>query len=170
MWKIADFGLTVEGSLEPKKTKYRRGTACYRAPEILGSDPKFTQKVDLWALGCILYELVIKTKLFLSDYDIFQYANAQNRNIPIFPFSKTVNFFLWKMIRDLLQVDVNKRPLAVTVANTLSKFPVGLNNLPDRFDWVTGGDQELKQVRSLGAGKTGQVHEVRPPFALTDTV
>jgi len=55
--KIGDFGLSK--TLESKKyieTKSKRGTSCYMAPEILLNEP-YNTRSDLWALGCILYEL-----------------------------------------------------------------------------------------------------------------
>ena len=56
--KIGDFGLSK--ALESKKyietESDRGGTLYYTAPEILTNQP-YNTRSDLWALGCILYEL-----------------------------------------------------------------------------------------------------------------
>jgi len=47
-----------------------RGTGGYRAPELIRDIHQFTNKVDIWALGCILQELTNKSKAFKDDWDI----------------------------------------------------------------------------------------------------
>jgi serine/threonine protein kinase len=55
LWKIADFGLTSEAvSGVAVTTKYSRGTAGYRAPELLDEYSKYTSKVDM---GTRVYSL-----------------------------------------------------------------------------------------------------------------
>jgi len=78
-WKIADFGLTVEGSSSiAQTTNYSRGTSGYRAPELLSegtmSAIRYTNKVDIFAIGCILFELVFRTKAFREDFAVLQYS------------------------------------------------------------------------------------------------
>src|ERR1700732_4876216 len=69
LWKIADFGLTSDAVTgEPVTTERGRGTSGYRPPELLAKDAKYTYKVDIWALGCILYELSIKKRAFVDDW------------------------------------------------------------------------------------------------------
>ena len=38
----------------------RTGTRFYRAPEIILCDPKYDYAVDIWAVGCILGELLLR--------------------------------------------------------------------------------------------------------------
>ena len=48
-------------------------TLWYRAPEILLGQAKYTFAVDMWAVGCIFAELVLKKPLFMgSGYEIEQ--------------------------------------------------------------------------------------------------
>jgi len=49
---------------------FSNGTPCYRAPELLRTAPTYTNKVDIWGLGCILYELLFEQKLFNSDWEV----------------------------------------------------------------------------------------------------
>src|ERR1700736_3080424 len=154
--------MTVEGSSKrAKTTKYRAGTASYRAPEILAMSPKFTQKVDLWALGCIVYELVTCEKLFHGDHEIMRYA-ADERvlEMPIFPFSKSDNFCLLDLIRDLLSVDPNNRGSAEALIERFRQLPIQSAGQIDPFSYVTAGDEELGHVRRIGSGGFGSVYEV----------
>jgi mitogen-activated protein kinase 15 len=63
--KVADFGLarsiaSIEGKMEDEEqvlTEYV-ATRWYRAPEILLASTKYTKGVDMWAVGCIIGELL----------------------------------------------------------------------------------------------------------------
>lgn len=55
------------------------GTACYRAPEVIGKS-LYNCKSDIWALGCILYELLVGEKLYSSDWDMW---GKVERNEPL---------------------------------------------------------------------------------------
>src|SRR5437016_3900964 len=79
VWKISDFGLTSEGSTTAASTTVDcSGTPGYRAPELVvdGKEEKeFTNRVDIWALGCILYELAIGKKAFKDDFELVGYQS-----------------------------------------------------------------------------------------------
>src|SRR5271154_5664176 len=78
-WKLADFGISTAGTAKRLiATKDARGTERYRAPEILFSEPSvpsYTNKVDIWGLGLILYQLFTGKNAFQSDFDIMQYRS-----------------------------------------------------------------------------------------------
>src|SRR5579859_6757823 len=59
-------------------TRYSRGTECYRAPELLKNGAEYNNKVDIWALGCILHELIVGSKPFSDDFHVHQYASTTN--------------------------------------------------------------------------------------------
>jgi serine/threonine protein kinase len=67
VWKIGDFGTTTEGTSKRLiPTPQQRGTRAYMPPEIL-RDPEramFNNKTDIWALGCIMWEMMFGEKLF----------------------------------------------------------------------------------------------------------
>jgi len=83
-WKIGDFGTCSEAtSKRLNTTRDSRGTNCYRAPEILpdaaASDrPAFNHKADIWALGCIAFEILHGHKLFSSDWALME-ATLMNK-------------------------------------------------------------------------------------------
>ena len=77
-WKVADFGLTCEGtSTAHIFTDFSHGTPGYRAPELLKDDgASFTNKVDIWAMGCILFELATGAKPFVTDFAVSEYSRG----------------------------------------------------------------------------------------------
>ena len=71
--KIGDFGI----SKHCYSTKTYVGTQYYKAPEILNGNV-YNNKVDIWALGCILYELFTLEKCFYCEYEIGFINNILN--------------------------------------------------------------------------------------------
>ncbi|THU76766.1 kinase-like protein [Dendrothele bispora CBS 962.96] len=67
--KVCDFGLarsvttTVDSRGGKLMTEYV-ATRWYRAPEIMLSNKRYTKAVDIWAIGCILAELLNRLPLF----------------------------------------------------------------------------------------------------------
>ena len=101
-------------------TRYARGTSSYRAPELVKTGT-FTNKVDIWALGCILYEVVTLQKAFSSDNEVYDYflqysytgerlrlpldlGNYQNEEFEV---------SMGELIHKMLEVDSSLRPSAV---------------------------------------------------------
>jgi serine/threonine protein kinase len=74
-WKLVDFGLTCEVTSKTlQSTEFANGTPGYRAPELLNEEKyTYNDKVDIWAMGCILYELVVGKKLFPSDLTVLEH-------------------------------------------------------------------------------------------------
>src|SRR5437762_14109498 len=73
-WKITGFALTSLSSKSdlPQMTENGRGTAGYRSPELV-SGACYSTKVDIWALGCVAYEILTRTKAFEDDYEVYSY-------------------------------------------------------------------------------------------------
>ncbi|OQD79040.1 hypothetical protein PENANT_c065G03080 [Penicillium antarcticum] len=69
--KICDFGLarTQDSSM----TGYV-STRFYRAPEIMLTWKRYTEKVDIWSAGCIFAEMIIHRPLFPGKDHIDQYC------------------------------------------------------------------------------------------------
>lgn len=67
IFKIGDFGLSKKIEYEEKTLKIKRcnslvGTVNYMAPEMTSKN--YTDKIDVWSFGCILFELIKKSLLF----------------------------------------------------------------------------------------------------------
>ncbi|GMF20172.1 unnamed protein product [Phytophthora fragariaefolia] len=70
--KIADFGLARAFSLPVKKYTHEVVTLWYRAPEILLGQEVYSPPVDIWSVGVIFAEMVLKKALFAGDSEIDQ--------------------------------------------------------------------------------------------------
>ena len=79
MWKIADFGFSTDATSVYMVSEMRRGTLCYRAPELLLFST-YNDRVDIWALGCVLYERICGRAVFGGDgdWEINKYAQHAN--------------------------------------------------------------------------------------------
>lgn len=71
--KVCDFGLARESdvTLSTALTEYVV-TRWYRAPEVLLSGGKYTASIDVWSVGCILAELLLRKPLFPGDNYLHQ--------------------------------------------------------------------------------------------------
>lgn len=69
--KICDFGLSrcISDDFYNKKnimTDYI-ATRWYRAPEVLLSPFKYNKSIDMWSVGCIFAELIMRKPLFPGE-------------------------------------------------------------------------------------------------------
>lgn len=67
--KIADFGLAKEIRTKPPHTEYI-STRWYRAPEIMLKSTYYSSPIDLWAVGCIMYETYTFRPLFPGSGEV----------------------------------------------------------------------------------------------------
>ncbi|XP_039221468.1 serine/threonine-protein kinase Nek8 isoform X2 [Crotalus tigris] len=106
MVKIGDFGISK--ILSSKSKAYTVvGTPCYISPELCEGKP-YNQKSDIWALGCVLYELA-------SLKRAFEAANLPALVLKIMsgtfaPISDRYSPELRQLILSLLNLDPSKRP------------------------------------------------------------
>ena len=70
--KIADFGLARSFGLPLKSYTHEVETLWYRAPEILLGASVYSPAIDIWALGCILFELGHSRTLIQGQSEIDQ--------------------------------------------------------------------------------------------------
>ncbi|CUS11449.1 unnamed protein product, partial [Tuber aestivum] len=77
--KLADFGISKRIQAQDTTTFHTRvSTLVYSAPEVLGLDSNsetsdYTNSVDIWSLGCVIYELLSGSKLFTSEGLVSRY-------------------------------------------------------------------------------------------------
>jgi hypothetical protein len=126
LWKVADFGLTSEGtSIHNRSTEFSRGTPGYRSPELLVEDnSQYTNKVDIFAMGCILYELVLGVKPFTSDHAVLEHYRSGAQLKMNFDSTFTVESItaITSMIQTMLQKEPALRPAAISLFQTFTKF------------------------------------------------
>ncbi|CUS11451.1 unnamed protein product, partial [Tuber aestivum] len=77
--KLGDFGISKRIQAHDTTTFHTRvSTPMYSAPEVLGLDSNsetsdYTNSVDIWSLGCVIYELLVGERLFVSDGQVLRY-------------------------------------------------------------------------------------------------
>ena len=68
--KICDLGaakvLATKPEKNPTNTPYVV-SRYYRAPELIMGSNKYNCSIDIWAVGCMLFELISRTPLFPGD-------------------------------------------------------------------------------------------------------
>jgi len=124
LWKIGDFGTATESNPEAApSTRSHRGTACYRAPELIREEPLYTSKADIWGLGCILYELATRKKAFMGDWKVDEYAKTkQGPEVCVPTWPKDFQSHLSENVQELLAVDRHERPFTSVVRVTFNSY------------------------------------------------
>ena len=123
-WKLADFGIARDqdiGTQDP--TFLGAGSHPYMAPEIWGLRSP-TVKTDLYALGCVAFELVASHPPYPGDRDV---ARESHRNRPL-PDVPTNNGTLKNLITRLMAKNPGDRPQdARAVLDRLSRVALPRN-------------------------------------------
>ena len=122
IFKIGDFGISkkLEGTKHAKTGGI--GTMSYMAPELLNGQ-KYDNKVDIWALGCIIYELFTLEQCFdFNDSNLIAMVNKINKGehgkINLNKYSSD-----WQdLIDSLLQTDPKNRPNIEEVYNKVNEL------------------------------------------------
>ena len=68
--KIGDFGLSRRISLPGRPYTKEVATLWYRPPELLLGSPIYSTGIDVWAIGCILAELILKEPIFEGQSEL----------------------------------------------------------------------------------------------------
>src|SRR5579862_2330917 len=131
-WKVADFGTTREVGDSGTNTGAGHGTTGYRAPEIVVpianfEDAHYSNSVDIFAMGCILFEICYRRRAFIDDIAIRTYHEAG-----IFPgFSTSLpgverircipdEGLLKSVIKSMLSLNPERRPTAQELCGTFT--------------------------------------------------
>jgi Protein kinase domain len=125
LWKIADFGISADvTSKRLHVTRYSRGTAPYRAPEMSHPNATYNNRVDIWALGCIVYEAFTGLKAFETEIDVFRYTclpgglKLSFERLPPY-----LRLTLQKPLETMLSLDGNARPSAKSLIELWANIP-----------------------------------------------
>jgi serine/threonine protein kinase len=131
-WKVADFGFASEGlSREAYTSVLGRGTDGYRAPELVSIDAleigKAGKPSDIWALGCIFFELVTRRRAFFDSYKLVQFKKGEYNPIkpPLFTRAPKlrdyrVGVYVYLLLKRIFQLNLGDRPTAKEVLLFLS--------------------------------------------------
>ncbi|XP_031747655.1 serine/threonine-protein kinase N1-like [Xenopus tropicalis] len=100
--RITDYGISTTGIGFGQRMCNQCGTRPYMAPELF-TEPYYTRSVDWWALGVIIYEMILRELPFDGDNgDEIRMKIIRKR--PKYPLTLPAN------VRDILQGLLNKNP------------------------------------------------------------
>lgn len=157
--KLADFGIARDvGATGLTATGRTVGTCEYMAPEQIRGDPPVSHKTDLYALGCVLFELLSGHRPFEAEslpqvfYKHFEAPPPKvTAEVPDCP------IWLEKLILNLMEKDPQKRPWdAAAVGQSLKEVETKVAQQAS-----VGHSQRVTGVPTLaGAGETSTVRSV----------
>ena len=107
--KLGDFGLATKLDFEGQKRKTICGTPNYIAPEVLDSKLGHSFEVDIWALGVIMYTLLVGRPPFETN-DVKKTYNLIKMNAYSFPDQVSVSPEAKSLITQILKSDPTRRP------------------------------------------------------------
>ena len=70
--KIIDFGLARKTSYPPRPYTLSVVTLPYRAPEVLLGCAEYSNRIDIWSIGCIFAEMLTRKIFFPSSGELDQ--------------------------------------------------------------------------------------------------
>ena len=162
LWKIADFGFTSQARSSKAVTSiHARGTHGYRAPELIIEPPLgFTYAVDVWAVGCIFYELLMDVKPFSEDYKVREYYGLKsNLTMTISDLPDFLQSHFSGILQELLHYDRTFRPPIRELIPIFQSYIAILNqdvsqslyhvpSIPDYPQWkkLVGGCKNQEEV------------------------
>lgn len=107
--KVADWGLAMDKRTSPQRltlTNEIFGTPYYMSPEQARKSKDVTPHTDMYALGCMLYEMVVGTPPFLGEHLAIMYAHCNEwhqfpDDVPVTPaFRAIIDRCMQKEVRD----------------------------------------------------------------------
>ncbi|EPS28783.1 hypothetical protein PDE_03729 [Penicillium oxalicum 114-2] len=129
--KIADFGMARYYGDPPPKLTQLVVTLWYRAPELLLGADKYGTEIDMWSIGCIFGELLIKEPLLQGKNEVDQVSK-------IFALTGPPNQQIWPGFRSLPNAKSLRLP--PTPATSTRDPPL----LPrSRFPYLTNAGLDL---------------------------
>jgi len=105
--KIGDFGISKELGTIGDMAKTSCGTPYFMSPEVVRGEP-YNDKSDMWALGCVLYELTTFQKPFDSNTVSGLYEQIKSKEFT--PLPSDTDPVIRMLIGALLNKDPLKRP------------------------------------------------------------
>ena len=107
--KLGDFGISKRISSEQTALMTRVGTARFLAPEVEDDDLldcAYTQAVDIWSVGCVLYNILAQRPPFMTTF-------SKRKPLPEEPLQARAGYDARNFIRLLLSKNPIHRPTAV---------------------------------------------------------
>lgn len=116
-YAITDFGISADMSVVASEgLEDASGTFAYMAPERFRHSYTPLPQSDIWAFGATLYEIVTGNVPFGEDG-----GSIQSESTPIPPINSIVSDSVIKLINSCLAFDINQRPSAQSIVDTVLK-------------------------------------------------
>jgi serine/threonine protein kinase len=107
--KLGDFGISTSFNLVKLKSRDQVGTDIYQAPEIV-LNQQYDEKVDIWAAGVVLYQLIMLKNPFVGDlktaitHKQYKRSNASKGMNDLIDVVFTVDPTLRPTTKDILEI------------------------------------------------------------------
>ena len=152
--KLSDLGLgrQIEGVSGAYTTC---GTAYYVCPEIAAGEKKYSYNADIWSLGIVLYELIVKNKPWfdpkMSTAEFFQFV--VNTKYP--PLPENTDESLKYLVKIMLKKDPDRRPACEDIL-TLDFMYEKTVKLIEKCNWTN--NETFKNILEDLKSKTKQCY------------
>jgi serine/threonine protein kinase len=108
---------------EAVQTIHGRGSVGYRAPELLKEGGEYTQAVDIWAMGCILFEVATGRKAFPSEPELHQLTvSSLATPYSSLIFDENAEIDLSRSVKAMLEMDALQRPSAIILYRRFATY------------------------------------------------
>jgi eukaryotic-like serine/threonine-protein kinase len=149
--KLSDFGLaTVEAATKITAAGKTMGTFPYMAPEQIRGRPPVSAQTDLYALGCVIFEMLTGRTPFIGETPAeVMHKHLDARPPRVSEFTPDCPMGLESLVRDLLQKEPTDRPASAFV-------------VAKRLTDLDGSETRTPTPRPRGA-ESASLHTSTPP-------
>ncbi|CAD8109288.1 unnamed protein product [Paramecium primaurelia] len=149
--KIIDFGITKKIEDLDKDKDMKFGTPGYMAPEIFDYKQQITEKVDIFACGAILYQMLTGQKLIAGNSSKQIMENNKNFILNTQILSKIKQSDYRILVQYMLEKDPQKRISASQVINYLNLMKITSNSGSQSIQMLTHHEpvQKLPNFKKL---------------------
>ena len=173
--KLADFGIARDNDATALTAAGKTvGTFAYMAPEQIRGNPPVTAKTDLYALGCVMYELLTGLPPFAGETAgelLYQHIEKKPTRVTALALDCPVWFDT--VLQQLLEKDADKRPrdaaavsaalteVEVKVAEQASVLTHAASGMPTGINVTSDGTEvrKLLKKKKRKKGETGPIYE-----------